>query len=217
MKCPRCAAACAPGSVACTYCNAPLASADALGDAARALDARFDALGAAVSTGIASLTAARAVAVPGPAGADPVARLRDALDAQARALPPPGTAQEALVWLRRAPTMAWVSYRAHGLVRSFALFGMPTLRALQGDARPQSPWDVCTLRGPLRRKGGRMEFLRARLHRDADGSLSAEVLANQSSGAATAFAWGDALVVLDAALDDIPEGTRLPCIRLESL
>jgi molybdopterin biosynthesis enzyme len=51
----------------------------------------------------------------------------------------------------------------------------------------------------------------------ADGSLSAEVLANQSSGAATAFAWGDALVVLDAALDDIPEGTRLPCIRLESL
>jgi molybdopterin molybdotransferase len=100
---------------------------------------------------------------------------------------------------------------------TFALFGMPTLRALQGDARPQSPWDVCTLRGPLRRKGGRMEFLRARLHRDSDGSLSAEVLANQSSGAATAFAWGDALVVLDAALDDIPEGTRLPCIRLESL
>jgi hypothetical protein len=129
MKCPRCAAACAPGSVACTYCNAPLASADALGDAARALDARFDALGAAVSTGIASLTAARAVAVPGPAGADPVARLRDALDAQARALPPPGTAQEALVWLRRAPTMAWVSYRAHGLVRSFALGNLPEVLA----------------------------------------------------------------------------------------
>ncbi len=100
---------------------------------------------------------------------------------------------------------------------TFALFGMPILRALQGDARPQAPWDLCALTAPLRRKPGRMEFLRARLHRAEDGSLLATVLPNQASGAATSFAWGDALVVVDAALDEIAEGTRLPCIRLESL
>jgi len=100
---------------------------------------------------------------------------------------------------------------------TFALFGMPILRALQGDARPQSPWDLCTLTEPLHRKPGRMEFLRARLHPADDGTLAATVLPNQASGAATSFAWGNALVVVDAALDAIPAGTRLPCIRLESL
>ncbi len=118
MKCPRCAATCPPGSVACSYCGLPLASPDQLGEAARGLDARFDALAAAVTSALEGLPTPEAGSAP---GVDPVARMRDALEAQARSLPPPTTAQEVMVWLRRAPGMAWVSLRGRGIVRSVAL------------------------------------------------------------------------------------------------
>lgn len=137
MKCPRCAAACPPGSVACSYCGAPLASPDQLGEAARALDARFDALAAAVTAALEGLSPAGTSSAP---GADPVARMRDALEAQARALPPPTTAQEVMVWLRRAPGMAWVSLRGRGIVRSVALG--PLAETVAGLYRDRETWET---------------------------------------------------------------------------
>jgi len=119
-----------------------LASADALGDAARSLDARFDALAAAVSEALQAASAAEASRKAGVAEVmlAKTAPWREALDAQARALPPPTTAQEVMVWLRRAPAMAWVSYRWHGLVRSAALGDLADTVAALYEAR--ATWEA---------------------------------------------------------------------------
>ncbi|HVY47781.1 MAG TPA: molybdopterin molybdenumtransferase MoeA, partial [Minicystis sp.] len=96
---------------------------------------------------------------------------------------------------------------------TFLLFGVPLLRALQGDARPLPPrFDVeVELAAPIARDAGRMEFLRARL--DAAGRR-ARVLPNQSSGAVTSFAEADALVVVPAERTRVEPGDVLDAIRL---
>jgi molybdopterin molybdotransferase len=99
---------------------------------------------------------------------------------------------------------------------TFLLFGVPLLRAMQGEA-PVRPRRV-----PLRvigshvRRPGREEFLRARLELH-DGELCAVLPASQSSGAVTSFAGADALVVLAAERDRIANGERLPVIQLVDL
>lgn len=125
MKCPKCAAENPPGSLACAYCTATLASADALGDSARALDARFDALSDAVAKLLAEqrvpdFTAKTLHLAFAAVGAN-VARMRDVLEASARAIPRPNTPQEVMVWMRRAPALVWVSYRALGHTRNFTI------------------------------------------------------------------------------------------------
>lgn len=123
MKCPKCSATHEPGALACDYCSAVLASTESLGDGARSLDARFDALAADT----ARLLAAQVLPPVGwqtahvalaSVGAN-VARMRTVLEASARAIPRPASPQEALVWLRRAPTLVWVSYRALAHTRNF--------------------------------------------------------------------------------------------------
>lgn len=125
MKCPRCAAENPPGALACAYCAATLASADDLGDSARALDARFDELSATVARLLASQTVPdvtlKTLHVGVAKVGENVARMRDVLEASARAIPRPTTPQEAMVWIRRAPALVWVSYRALGHTRSFTV------------------------------------------------------------------------------------------------
>ncbi len=125
MKCPRCAAENPPGALACAYCAATLASADDLGDSARALDARFDELSAAVARLLAGQTVPdvtlKTLHVAMAKVGENVARMRDVLDASARAIPRPTTPQEAMVWIRRAPALVWVSYRALGHTRNFTV------------------------------------------------------------------------------------------------
>jgi molybdopterin molybdotransferase len=78
---------------------------------------------------------------------------------------------------------------------TFALFGMPLLRSLQGDARPLPT----TLRGVLakarKRPVDRLELVRATLERDGDALVVAPH-DNQSSGAATSLAASDGLAFL---------------------
>ena len=69
----------------------------------------------------------------------------------------------------------------------------------------------------MKRKPGRMEFVRARLLRGASGSTVAELLANQASGAVTAFAWADALVVVPADREVVRDGEELEVVRLADL
>lgn len=125
MKCPRCAAENEPGAVACGYCSIALASADNLGDGARSLDARFDALAATVAQLLAQQTlpavTAKTLHVAFAHMSNNVARMRDVLHASASAIPRPASAQEAMVWLRRAPALVWVSYRALGHTRNFVI------------------------------------------------------------------------------------------------
>jgi hypothetical protein len=125
MKCPRCAAENPPGALACAYCAAVLASADDLGDGARALDARFDELSSTVARLLTRQrvpeVTAKTLHVGLAAVGENVARMRDVLEASARAIPRPATPQEAMVWIRRAPALVWVSYRALGHTRNFTI------------------------------------------------------------------------------------------------
>jgi molybdopterin molybdotransferase len=87
---------------------------------------------------------------------------------------------------------------------TWAVFGMPLLRALQGDARPLPMALRLRLVGPLKRAADRTEFLRACLE-PFQGSMIARAHDNQGSGAATNLARSDGLAVVPAG-----EGPRDP-------
>jgi len=95
---------------------------------------------------------------------------------------------------------------------TFALFGMPLLRALQGDARPlPMPLPVRTA-SARKRAPERLELARATLHVDA-GVLSARFHDNQSSGAATSLAQSDGVAFLPPGPGEIPAGTTVDFVR----
>jgi molybdopterin molybdotransferase len=96
---------------------------------------------------------------------------------------------------------------------TFLLFGVPLLRALQGDAAPVPPRIRVRTMGSLRRKAGRIEFLRAQLDMEG-GELRARILPNQASGAVTSFAEADALVIVPADRERVDEGDSLEAIRI---
>jgi molybdopterin molybdotransferase len=80
---------------------------------------------------------------------------------------------------------------------TFAMFGAPLLRALQGDARPHALRLPVQLAAPRKRSPERLEFVRASLEVEA-GVLWARVHDNQSSGAATNLASSDGLALVSA-------------------
>ncbi len=104
---------------------------------------------------------------------------------------------------------------------AFLLFGVPLLRALQGD-RLARPWPepMRVLGTHTRNLGGacdgRDDFLRARLE-TVDGLRCARLARRQSSGAVTSFAEADALVLLSGVVRDIRDGDALPVYRLVDL
>jgi molybdopterin molybdotransferase len=96
---------------------------------------------------------------------------------------------------------------------TFLLFGVPVLRALQGDVAPLPVRLRAAVRSAVRREPGREEFLRARLEHDREG-LAVRVLPNQASGAVTSFAEADALAVVPAEKGTVEAGEVLEVIRL---
>ncbi len=84
---------------------------------------------------------------------------------------------------------------------TFALFGIPLLRAMQGDRTPRPGVRRARLTKALRQRPGRRGFHRAHLS-GADVSL----LENQASGAVTAMAWANALVVVPAEVGELAAG-----------
>ena len=100
---------------------------------------------------------------------------------------------------------------------TFLLFGVPLLRALAGLTETVPPRDRMRVAGSMTRRPGRMEFVRARLRREAGGATVAELLVNQASGAVTAFAWADALVIVPADRQEVRDGEELDTIRLADL
>jgi len=87
---------------------------------------------------------------------------------------------------------------------TFALFGMPLLRAMQGDATPLPRTLPMTLTNAVRHKPGRLEFLRARVERTSPSTVTA--LDNQASGALTSLAWADTLVLFPAESAELAAG-----------
>ena len=99
---------------------------------------------------------------------------------------------------------------------TFMLFGLPLLRALQGDASPLPQVITARSESSLRREPGRREFLRARLSMEGSG-LVARFASNQASGAVTSFAEAEALVVVPEDRERIEAGDLVEVIRIAEM
>ncbi len=95
---------------------------------------------------------------------------------------------------------------------TFALFGMPLLRAMQGDRRPIPPRGRARLHSALRQNPGRTGFYRAQLQGDLAITAS-----NQASGSAASLAHADALLILPADSAGLEAGDSVELIRLAEL
>lgn len=96
---------------------------------------------------------------------------------------------------------------------TFLLFGVPVLRAMQGDREPLPVRWRLPIEGAMKRQPGRMEFVRARLV-VSGGAPRAVLFPNQASGAVTSFAEADVLVVVPAERDRVESGEVLDVIRI---
>lgn len=96
---------------------------------------------------------------------------------------------------------------------TFALFGMPLLRTMQGDKNPLPGRLLARLGSRITRKPGRLEFLRSALA-VKDGALTVLPFSNQASGAVTTMAWSDALAIVPAEATSIAEGEMLEVLRV---
>ncbi len=92
------------------------------------------------------------------------------------------------------------------------LFGVPLLRAMQGDRQRELSWRPVRLLASLRHTPGRHEFVRARLQRDG-----AVPLDNQASGALVSMAWADALVHVPAEASELSAGDTVQALSLREL
>jgi molybdopterin molybdotransferase len=101
---------------------------------------------------------------------------------------------------------------------TFALLGVPLLRAMQGDRAPVVPTRSARLGSAFSRaEAGRTEFLRATLARGDDGVVVATPILNQASGAASSMAEADALLRVPATMTQIARGAPCDVLLLEEL
>jgi molybdopterin molybdotransferase len=99
---------------------------------------------------------------------------------------------------------------------TFALFGLPLLRAMQGAAEPMPARHPARLAGAIKREPGRTEFLRA-IASWEDRVLLATPLANQASGAVTSMAQANALLVVAADKGSLAAGDAVDILWLHEL
>jgi molybdopterin molybdotransferase len=95
---------------------------------------------------------------------------------------------------------------------TLCLFGLPLLRALQGDARPLPQPLTVRLAAGITQRPGRLVFYRAELR----GNV-ARVLPNQSSGSPTSMARADALIMVPPESSGVAAGAEAEALRLDEL
>ena len=96
---------------------------------------------------------------------------------------------------------------------TFALFGVPLLRAMQGDVAPLPRTRRARLAAPLERKAGRLELARARL--EDDGRV--RLVPNQGSAAVVGLCRADVLACIPRDADRMAAGDELDVYPLEEL
>jgi molybdopterin molybdotransferase len=96
---------------------------------------------------------------------------------------------------------------------SFTLFGMPLLRALQGDANPVPRRMRAVLEAPADRDQHRLGMQRGVLG-SRDSRLLVRPVANQASGATTSMAEADCLLFVPPGEGAIAPGDEVEVIRL---
>jgi molybdopterin molybdotransferase len=95
---------------------------------------------------------------------------------------------------------------------TFAMFGMPLLRAMQGDAQPLPMPLVARLPTARKRSADRLEFVRATLRVEA-GVLTADAHDNQASGSATNLAHSDGVALVRPGHEALEAGAFVDFIR----
>lgn len=99
---------------------------------------------------------------------------------------------------------------------TFAVFGLPLLRAMQGDARPIAPVVSARLANAQKRSPDRLELARVTLD-VVDGAFVARTHTNQSSGAATSLADSNALAMLPPGESPLAAGALVDVVRWSDL
>jgi molybdopterin molybdotransferase len=100
---------------------------------------------------------------------------------------------------------------------TFALFGVPLLRAMQGDTRPFPATHRARMTRAHAHDPGRLELARATIGYGDDGRLTVSTLGNQASGAVTTMAQSDALVIIPAEANGVPAGAEVDVLLLSDL
>ncbi|MEO8177489.1 MAG: gephyrin-like molybdotransferase Glp [Deltaproteobacteria bacterium] len=95
---------------------------------------------------------------------------------------------------------------------TFGLFGLPLLRALQGQRDPVPPFESARLLAALRQRPGRMGFYRARWT-----PLGVLPVDNQASGNVLSLAYADALIAVPADSEGYDAGALVDILRLSQL
>jgi molybdopterin molybdotransferase len=99
---------------------------------------------------------------------------------------------------------------------TFALFGVPMLRAMQGDAHPFPPFLRARMTRAHGHDPGRLELARAQISQ-ADEGLLVTTLGNQASGAVTSMAHADALVCIPEHVNGVAAGEEVDVLALSDL
>ncbi|MDP9033201.1 MAG: molybdopterin molybdotransferase MoeA [Myxococcota bacterium] len=95
---------------------------------------------------------------------------------------------------------------------TFAMFGMPLLRAMQGDRHPTPLRLPVRLEATRKRSPDRLELLRAVLRVEGDAMI-ARPHDNQSSGAATSLAQSDGVALIPPGEAALPAGAPVDFVR----
>lgn len=95
---------------------------------------------------------------------------------------------------------------------TFAMFGMPILRAMQGDAHPFAASLVARLEAARKRSPDRLELVRATLHVDRE-TLVARIHDNQASGSATSLAHSTGLALIPPGTGPLDAGSAIDFVR----
>lgn len=95
---------------------------------------------------------------------------------------------------------------------AFVLFGMPLLRAMQGDARPTPLPIVVRLAAARKRSPDRLELVRATLRPDGD-RFAAHMHGNQASGATTSLAHSDGVALVPPGQGALEAGALVDFVR----
>lgn len=99
---------------------------------------------------------------------------------------------------------------------TFAMFGVPLLRAMQGDARPVAATFAAHLERDQKRSPDRLELARATIDTTGDTAI-VRTHGNQSSGATTSLAESDALAFVPPGSTPLPAGTSVRVVRWRDL
>ena len=98
---------------------------------------------------------------------------------------------------------------------SFELFVRPALRKMQGHAALFRRTVTVTLEEEVKIAAKLTHFLRARVTKQEDGTLTARLTGHQSSGALTSMAKANALLIVPEKNQEVPKGGQLKALMLD--